>query len=196
MPIATGTQTGTATITSTPSATGTSTVTSTPTTTGTVTNTPSPVEPNFGPPDGEATTLTNGSSVSFSLSGFVLDGNSSWDVAYYEKEDTTTPGQILLGAVRIEIFDQTTATWYTVYEWGDGIADTNASFNNGNSEPDGFPVNKSLLYGTPPLNTGIAIDLDTPALAQGASIGDSIVWIRITSLSSLHCDIDAIQMLR
>jgi hypothetical protein len=171
-------------------------VTPTATTTGTATNTPSPVEPNFGPPDGNTTTLANGTSVSFSLSGFLLDGNPNWDIAYYEKEDTTTPGQILLGAVRIEIFDQTTAAWYTVYEWGDGVADTNASFNNGTFEPDGFPVNKGLLYGTPPWNTGIAIDLDAPAIAQGASIGDAIMWIRITSLSSIHCDIDAIQRLR
>jgi hypothetical protein len=117
-------------------------------------------------------------------------------VVYYEKEETSAAGKIHLGAVLIEVYDQTTAAWYTIYDWGDGVTDTNASYNNGNSEPDGFPVDKSLLNGAPPLNTGIAIDIDSAAIGQGGSSGDSITKIRITSLSSINCDIDALQMLR
>ena len=74
--------------------------------------------------------------VEFNLSGFVLDGNSTWDVVYYEKEETSAAGKIHLGAILIEVYDETTAAWYTIYNWGDGTADINANYNNGNSEPD------------------------------------------------------------
>jgi len=134
--------------------------------------------------------------VEFNLSGFLLDGNSTWDVVYYEKEDASSAGKIHMGAVLIEVYDQTTSTWYTIYNWGDGSADVNASYNNGNTEPDGFPVDMSLLAGIPPLNTGIAIDIDTLAIGQGGSIGDSITKIRITSQSNANCDVDALQILR
>lgn len=186
MPINTYTATATSTATNTPTASATSTPS----------KTPDPSEPDFGGPDGNTITLGNGMWVEFNLSGFVLDGSSAWDAVYYEMEETSASGKIHLGAVQIEVYDETTAAWYTIYYWGDGIADTNASYNNGNSEPDGFPIDKSLLYGVPPLNTGIAIDIDTPAIGQGGSIGDLITWIRITSLSNVNCEIDAIQMLR
>jgi hypothetical protein len=135
-------------------------------------------------------------SVEFSLSGFLLDGNSTWDVVYYEKEELGSSSKIHLGLVLIEVYDQTTAAWYTIYYWGDGIVDTNASYNYHNEEPDGFPVFKSDLYGTAPLNTGIAIDIDTRAIGQGGAIGDSITKIRITSLTNVDCEVDALQMLR
>ena len=98
-----------------------------------------PSEPDFGGPDGNAIVLGNGMSVEFNLSGFFLDGNSVWDVVYSEKEETSSAGKIHLGAVLIEVYDETTAAWYTIYNWGDGAIDANASYNNGNSEPDGFP---------------------------------------------------------
>ena len=188
--------TQTYTATSTPSSTPTSTPTPTTTLIQTFTNTPDASEPDFGGPDGNTTTLGNSVYVEFNLSGFLLDGNSSWDAVYYEKEEVSSAGKIHLGRVRIEVYDQTTSAWYTIYYWGDGVADTNASYNNGNSEPDGFPVDKSQLSGPSPLNTGIAIDIDTPAIGQGGSVGDSITKIRITSLSNANCDIDSLQMLR
>ncbi|HEX6270713.1 MAG TPA: hypothetical protein VFZ43_10780 [Anaerolineales bacterium] len=184
------------TYTFTPTATQTSTITFTVTPTPALTNTPDLVEPDFSGPDGNTTLLGNGMSVEFTLSGFILDGDSTWDAVYYEMEDASSSGKIHLGAFQIEAYDEMTAAWYTIYTWGDGIADTNGSYNNGNSEPDGFPVDTSLLYGIPPLNTGIAIDIDTPAIGQGGSIGDLITRIRITSLSNLNCEVDALQMLR
>jgi uncharacterized repeat protein (TIGR01451 family) len=147
-------------------------------------------------PDGIPDTVMSGSSVTFSLSGFLLDGNFFRDTVYYEKEETSSSGKIHLGNVQIEVYDQTTAAWYMIYNWGDEIVDTNASYNNGNSEPDGFPVDKNLLYGVPPLNTGIAIDIDTPAIAQGGAVGDLITLIRIKSLSNTNCEVDSVQMLR
>jgi hypothetical protein len=54
----------------------------------------------------------------------------------------------------------------------------------------------SLLYGTPPLQTGIAIDIDTRVIAQGGAIGDAITSIRVTSLSNANCEVDSLQMLR
>jgi hypothetical protein len=193
-------------VTATPSYTATSTLASTTapavTLTSTIpatltsTNTPDPSEPDFGVPDGNTTPLGNGNSIEFNLSGFLLDGNSTWDTVIYEQEAASAAGKIHLGAVKIEVYDQTTTTWYTIYEWGDGVSDANASYNNGNSEPDGFPVDKSLLYGIPPLNTGIAIDIDTSLIGQGGSVGDMLTKIRITSLSNANCDIDSLQMLR
>jgi hypothetical protein len=176
--------------------TATQTSTSTATSTPTATNTPDLNEPDFGGPDGNTTVLGNGASIEFNLSGFLLDGNSAWDLVYYEKEETSAAGKIHLGAVLIEVYDETTSVWYQIYNWGDGNLDANASYNNSNSEPDGFPVDMSLLYGAPPLNTGIAIDVDAPAIGQGGTSGDSITKIRITSLSNNDCDIDSLQMLR
>ncbi len=176
-PTAAVTSSWTSTPTPTQSSTGTSTPSSTPTFTATATatptptNTPDPSEPDFGGPDGNTATLSNGAWIEFNLSGFLLDGNSAWDAVYYEMEEASSAGKIHLGAMKIEVYDQTTAAWYEIYNWGNGIADGNASYNNGNSEPDGFPIDKSLLYGAPPLNTGIAMDMDTPALGQGGSIG-------------------------
>jgi hypothetical protein len=190
------------TVTPTPTATTTlsspltSTATGTAAATQTPANTPDPSEPDFGGPDGNTATLGNGTWIEFNLSGFTLDGNSAWDAVYYEMEETSSAGKIHLGTVKIEVYDQTTATWYEIYNWGDGAADTNASYNNGNSEPDGFPIDKSLLYGAPPLNMGIAMDIDTPALGQGGVVGDLITIIRITSLSNTNCEIDSLQMLR
>ena len=199
-PVATSTATATSTSTSTATATATATSTATGTATATATPTPTDTvdvsEPDYGGPDGNAILLGNGMSVEFNLSGFPIDGNSTWDLVYYEKESTSAAGKIHLGAVLIEAYDQTTGTWYAIYNWGDGSADTNASYNNGNSEPDGFPVSKTQLYGAPPLNTGIAIDLDAAAIGGGANVGDSITNIRITSLSNNDCDVDALQMLR
>jgi hypothetical protein len=133
--------------------------------------------------------------IEFNLGAFLLDGNSTYDVVYYEKEETGSAGKIHLGTVLIEVYDQTTVAWYEIYNWGDGVADANASYNNG-VEPDGYPVDMSLLSGAPPLNTGIAIDIDSVTIGQGGAIGDSITKIRITSLSSVKCDIDSLQMLR
>jgi hypothetical protein len=203
-PTAATTSSWTATLTAPPSPTATSTFSSSLTSTATATatasqtptNTPDLSEPDFGGPDGNTTTLGNGAWIEFNLSGFTLDGNSAWDAVYYEMEETSAAGKIHLGSVKIEVYDETTSAWYEIYNWGDGAADTNASYNNGNAEPDGFPIDKSLLYGAPPLNTGIAMDIDTPALGQGGSIGDLITIIRITSLSNTHCEVDSLQMLR
>jgi hypothetical protein len=196
-------QTSTATATlstlaTTPTASATPTATATPsqTATSTPTDTPDPSEPDFGGPDGNTILLGNGAWIEFNLSGFLVDGDPAWDMVYYEKEEASSAGKIHLGQILIEVYDETTASWYTVYYWGDGNADTNASYSNGNSEPDAFPVDMGLLSGAPPLNTGIAIDIDSAAITQGAAIGDSITRIRITSLSVNDCDIDALQMLR
>jgi hypothetical protein len=190
-PTATFTATDTPTASSTPTATATPSQTATPT----PTNTTDPGEPDFGGPDGNTILLGNGAWIEFNLSGFLLDGDPAWDVVYYEMEETSSAGKVHLGAVLIEVYDETTAAWYTIYYWGDGNADANASYSN-NPEPDGFPVDMGLLYGAPPWNTGIAIDIDSVAIGQGGAIGDSITKIRITSLSSNDCDIDSLQMLR
>lgn len=197
-PTSTVTATSTLAQTATPTNTATSTAATafTATTTSIATNTPDLSEPDFGGPDGNAIVLGNGTWIEFNLSGFLLDGNSAWDVVYYEKEETSAAGKIHLGRVLIEVYNEATAAWYTIYHWGNGAADANVSYNNGNSEPDGFPVDTGLLYGTPPLNTGIAIDIDSAAIGQGGTAGDSITKIRITSLSNNDCDIDSLQMLR
>jgi hypothetical protein len=190
-PTFTPTATDTPIASSTPTATATPSQTATPTPTGTT----DPTEPDFGGPDGNTILLGNGAWVEFNLSGFLLDGDPAWDVVYYEKEETSSAGKVHLGAVLIEVYDETTAAWYVIYNWGDGVADANASYSNA-PEPDGFPVDMGPLYGAPPWNTGIAIDIDSAAIGQGGAIGDSITKIRITSLSSNDCDIDSLQMLR
>lgn len=73
--------------------------------------------------------------------------------------------------VTVEIAkDCTSGPWFMVFNWGDGTIDANTNIGAlgySPGEPDNGPIPKSVLFGTAPLNTGIAIDVDIPSVPIG-----------------------------
>lgn len=121
------------------------------------------------------------------------DGDAGWDLVYYELPH---PG-IYLDVVRIEISDGTDT--YTVFEWGDGTPDINTNVGAFGPETDNFPIAASNLY-PPPAGSGVAIDVDNPALNGGLGIPPgTYTQIIITPLDGPgddgNCGIDGIEVL-
>jgi uncharacterized repeat protein (TIGR01451 family) len=153
----------------------------------------------LGPPDGNITTPATGTFVDFTLSvPITIDGNTSdYEIVLYER--LVPPDTIQVDQVQIQISTDG-ATWYTVYFWGDGIVDTNASPPGSTNEPDNFVISTSVLYGSPPYQTGILIDADGSSWAPP---NGTYQFIRVTcpdipppDPSDIDgvCDIDTIEV--
>ncbi|OGO15769.1 MAG: hypothetical protein A2Y93_08695 [Chloroflexi bacterium RBG_13_68_17] len=153
--------------------------TPTDTPTYTPTNTPCapPCEPDMGPPDGGYATPLPGTELTFILSTpIVVDGNSDWDLVYYERRNGALP-EILLDLVVIKIGINATGEWFVVFDWGDGIVDANSSVSGVAEGPNAWismSTPASILYGTPPLNTGILIDVDHAAIPPPTGVYDRL----------------------
>jgi hypothetical protein len=158
-PTSPATETATATATITPTGTATSTATPTPT------FTPGPIPTDTTPgeigttPDGVVYMLRSGGSLTLGIN-LTANGDSSYDLAYYERPAPTGNG-IFLDWVIVQISDG--YTWYTVFNWGNDIADTNSNMNfnilpNPQVPPEGDQrdIPTTSLYN----GTGIAIDVD------------------------------------
>jgi hypothetical protein len=93
--------------------------------------------------------------------------HAGYDLVYYER-DALLPG-IYMDSVLVEVCtDVTCSVSYPVFNWGDGAIDANtnvgaAGYSPG--EPDNQTIPESVLYGTPPLQVGITIDVDAAAPA-------------------------------
>jgi hypothetical protein len=152
-------------------------------------------------PDGTYYSPPNGATLVFDL-GIPLyamstpDGNP--DLVYFERNaDLYT---IQMDSVIIEIGDFFLNVWYMIFNWGNGVADTNSNLNINNpvvggSESDNQIITKTAvpLYGTPSLNTGITIDIDGYAPA-----GTPYQWLRIsvpTGGAGDGADVDSILVL-
>ncbi|MFT3890458.1 MAG: DUF11 domain-containing protein [Anaerolineales bacterium] len=92
----------------------------------------------------------------------VVNGHAGYDFVYYEWPQGVNPG-VLMDLVIIQIGDG--RNWYTVYNWGDGSADANASLQvplgapnptTCAGEPDNCEIDASFLYNA----TGVAIQVD------------------------------------
>jgi hypothetical protein len=170
----TATATATPTNTFTPSPTPTFTSTPTQTFTPTMTNTPcANCEPDIGTPDGSYFSVPPGAELTYILSSPILvDGSSDWDLVYYERQNGMT-GEILLDLVVLKIGISATGEWFVVFDWGNGIVDANSSVS---AIPEGpnAPIPMSALYGTPPFNTGILIDVDHAATPPPMGVYDRL----------------------
>jgi hypothetical protein len=103
--------------------------------------------------------LPSGSSLTLGIN-LVANGDGNFDLVYYERPAPGGPG-IFLDWVIVEIGDGT--NWYTVFYWGNNIADTNSNMDFNNlpnpqvpEEGDQRDVPTASLYN----GTGIAIDID------------------------------------
>jgi hypothetical protein len=134
-------------------------------------------EPDIGTPDGSYQTFPPGTETVFNLSSpIVVDGTPEpeWDLVYFER---TMGGYILLDLVVVRIGVSATGDWYMVFDWGDNIPDTNtnvATYAAGGEVRNEY-IPQTDLYGTPALNTGIAIDVDIPSVPAGEYSWLSIV---------------------
>ncbi len=176
-PTSTPTVTPTSTETSTPTPTHTPTWTLTPTPTYTLTPTNTPCggacEPDFGTPDGGFLAIPSGSEIIYNLSTPIyVDGDPDWDLVYYERENGTS-GQILLDLVILKIGISATGEWFVVFDWGNGIVDANSSVSAVPEVPNA-PIQMSTLYGTPPYDTGILIDVDNAATPPPTGVYDRL----------------------
>ena len=152
------TPTTTQTMTTTPTSTATPTATSTPTSTPV----PIPTDP-FPPeigitPDGVTYDLPAGGALTLGIN-LVATGDASYDLVYYEYP---AGSGILMDWAIVEISDGT--NWYTIFYWGNDIADTNSNLDftqlpNPVDPPEQYQLEipASVLYNS----TGIAIDIDS-----------------------------------
>ena len=160
---ATSTATSTSAPTATPTGTATVTPTASPTATQSATQTPviiptDPTPPEIGTaPDGVIYNLPAGATLTLGIN-LVVNGHASWDLVYYERP---AGSGVFLDWVVVEISDGN--NWYTVFDWGNNIADTNTNmdFNILSNpqvpeEPDQRDILAAELYNS----TGIAINLD------------------------------------
>lgn len=119
--------------------------------------------PNMGAKDNVTYILTAGSTLTLSVN-LTANGDPGPDLVYYEYSIIPTFDGIWLDWVVIEISDG--SNWYTVFNWGDNISDTNTNvahnllINSPPSSPeeiDERPIATSDLYN----GTGVTIDIDS-----------------------------------
>ena len=184
---------------STPTATQTFTLTATVTARATPTATQTPVviptdttPPEIGTsPDGDVYILPAGGTLTLGIN-LVANGDGGYDLVYYERPAPGGTG-IFLDWVIVEIGDG--MNWYTVFNWGNNIADTNSNMDFNilpnpqvPEETDQRDIPTSALRN----GTGIAIDID--ALVPPGTYS----YIRFTAPvgdSDNQMEIDAIEVL-
>ena len=88
------------------------------------------------------------------------DGDTAYDLVYYER---AAGSGIYLDWVTIEIGDGN--NWYTIFNWGDDLADTNTNVDFNilpnpvvPPEPDEREIPSANLWNN---STGVAIDIDS-----------------------------------
>ncbi|MCC7116936.1 MAG: hypothetical protein IT310_00305 [Anaerolineales bacterium] len=84
--------------------------------------------------------------------------DTNYDLVYYELQFGF--GQIAMDSIILSISSDG-STYYEVFNWGDGTPDTNSNVGDvAGAENDNQVIPTSELYGTPPNQTGILIDVD------------------------------------
>jgi hypothetical protein len=129
-----------------------------------------------------------------------------YDLVYYEMQGTGGPPPpppptffIYMDLVQVQIGQTPGGPWFTVFEWGDGINDTNTNLSGvyNDTGPSADNMVMTGLYGPgDPLNTGIQIDIDTAP--GGPPPAGSYQYIRIYSPTGGNNDgpeVDAIEVL-
>lgn len=122
--------------------------------------------------------------------------HAGFDLIYYEREIALPTSRIMLDWVAIDLCaDAACTTAYTVFFWGDDNADLNTNIGAANYLPpeyDNLPIPLSDLFGAPPYQTGIAIDVD------GIAPPGAYRWVRIRSPlggDNDPAEVDAIEVL-
>ncbi len=116
-----------------------------------------------------------------------------YDLVYYENN---SGGGILLDWVIVDVCaDSSCTSAFTVFYWGNATADTNTNIGvagYGPPEADNQPIPYANLWGSPPDQTGIAIDVDMAAPAG------TYQWVRIYAPpggANDPAEVDAVEVL-
>lgn len=166
-------------------------------------------EPNIGPPNGNSARIACDVGMIMDLGTPITVGHPGFDLVYYEVQGLAGPNPppppyyIYMDLIQIQIGQTPGGPWFTVFEWGDGIDDTNT--NIGGIYPDTGPasdntyiLSQDLVGPGDPLNTGIQIDMDNLPGALPAVPAGSYQYIRLFSPLSGANDgpeVDAIEVL-
>jgi hypothetical protein len=153
-----------------------------------------PGEPDVGPPDGSIAEIVCGQAVLVDLgtTPVIANGDTNDDFVYYEMN---AGGNILLDWVVVQVGTSPSGPWFTVFYWGDGILDSNTNIGQagyGPPEADNQSIPLTVLYGSPPLRTGITVDVDARAPAN------TYGYVRIYSPFNPNSDpteVDSIEVL-
>jgi uncharacterized repeat protein (TIGR01451 family) len=149
-------------------------------------------------PDGSTAVISPGTAVTLAFdTPLVVGGHPDWDLVLYELKNGSG---IAMDLITLQISDGN--NWYTVFNWGDNLADTNSNMNIGvlgGSETDNraftSPPASDVLYPfgtgtTANPATGIVIELDNVVPAG------TYPYFRISSPAGGDmdggCEIDAI----
>ncbi len=147
----------------------------------------------IGSGDGDYCSLADGSSLVVTLSpAITADGNTAdYELVFYEHFNG---GSIYIDWVIFEVSTDG-VTWFTIFNFGDGIDDTNTALfptYAGSGEPDNYGVPAiPPLYGSP-WQTGVLIDVD--ALVPPGTYP----FLRVTSVgggTGEDAEIDALEVL-
>jgi hypothetical protein len=157
-------------------------------------------EPNIGPPNDDpndsldnnftSARIACGVGMTLDLGTTITTGHPGPDLIYHEMQGVAgvdpppPPYYIYMDLIQVQIGSTPGGPWFTVFEWGDGIVDTNT--NIGATYPDGGASSDNLKIDNPPLigPAGIQIDVDNlppglPSLPAG-----SYQYIRLFSPTS------------
>ena len=205
----TNTPTYTPTITLIPTVTRTPTITPTPTPTQPPCggNIP-PGEPDIGLPDGSFASLPCGGLLILDLPALGYNAidlsvpDSGYDLVFYERKLPPQDRDLIeLDWVNVAIGPGpsgscATSDWYMGFNWGDGVVTNNGHLGSSFPEIDNQEIPLSALWGVYPLQTGIAIDLDSSSLDIPAGL---YPCIRIISPFNYPdndpSEVDALQLL-
>ena len=134
--------------------------------------------------------------------GVQVNGTSdtNYDLVYYEMPGC---GSICMDQVVIGISnDPNGNTYYVVFNWGDGTPDMNTNVGDvAGTEVDNYAIPTSELYGTPPYQNGILIDVDSASSNPPIGLYQYLVLLEVEPANPADdidgddgADIDAIQI--
>jgi len=131
-------------------------------------------EPDVGQPDGNYRQINDGEILVIDLGTAIEvigDGEPNYDLVCYDYG--YFPDAIAMDWTILQIStDQ--VNWYTIFYWGDYIQDNHSNVG-GFTENDNEVILFDYLYGTLPLKTGIAIDVDNaPGVAVPGALTNTI----------------------
>jgi uncharacterized repeat protein (TIGR01451 family) len=130
----------------------------------------SPLTLTVGAPDGILTDIQCGIEGIADFGGSPIVTQPGYDLVIYERQNS--PTTVLMDIMQISVSNSPTGPFNQIFNWGDAILDANSNIGaagyGGNSGPAAGEPNinipSAVFYGTNPLQSGIAIDLDALSL--------------------------------
>jgi hypothetical protein len=129
--------------------------------------------------------------------------DTGYDLAYYERQldNIAMPpnGGVQMDNVILSISTAVNGTYYQIFNWGDGTADTNSNLGDvvitTGTENDNQPIDASEFYGTYPQDTGVLIDVDNaPSHPPPGNYAYLAIQAPVAPPSNDGADVDAVEV--